>query len=121
MIVSVVNRAPNLVSGVELERVVSAVNRQAREHAAPRLGVDAAAVSDFVLPLWFTEEAERGGRNEHLAVRRDGRLLGSFTAAPGGYLGYWDPRTGRHETWVAPGDARAKARLLARERFATAR
>jgi len=86
-----------------------------------RYEVDGVEVSDFVLPLWFTEAAEPGARNEFLPRRRRGRALASFTAAPGGYLGFYDPSTREHETWVAPGDARAEARRRARERFAWAR
>jgi hypothetical protein len=86
-----------------------------------RYEVDGVAVSDFLLPLWFTDDDERGGRNDFLGRAVDGRPLRSFSAAPGGYLGFYDPRTGRHETWFAPGDERARARRAARAALGLAR
>jgi hypothetical protein len=79
-----------------------------------RYEIDGVEVSDFLLPLWFTDPDERGGRNDFLGRLRDGAPLASFRPAAGGYLGFWDPETSTHETWTAPGDARARARLETR-------
>lgn len=51
-------------------------------------------VSDFVLPAYFTEAEEQGMRMSYL-----GADLRSFGTAPGGYVGFFDPVTGRHDTY----------------------
>lgn len=61
--------------------------------------IDGVAVSDFVLPLYFTPQSERGARNNFLGGDFRGRgtdgtkpgLLPSFGVAHGGYIGFFDP------------------------------
>lgn len=67
--------------------------------------IDGVAVSDFVKPSWF----RRGpaGPRDSMAVVRAG-----FGVAPGGYVAYWDPRTGRDEQWIP--DAAAEHRRAVR-------
>jgi hypothetical protein len=74
--------------------------------------IDGVQVSNFVLPLYFTSSAERGGRNDFLGSAHDGQTLQSFGVNPGGYIGFFDPAKGRHGgmTTYEP-DARAKTRL----------
>lgn len=50
-------------------------------------------VSDFVLPHYFTPDAEKGERLTFL-----GANIESFGIAPGGYVGFFDPKAGRHDT-----------------------
>lgn len=57
--------------------------------------IDGVGVSNFVLPLYFTPDAEPGGRNDFL-----GSGLASFGVNPGGYIGYFDPLTGKNETFA---------------------
>jgi hypothetical protein len=71
--------------------------------------IDGEMVSNFVLPLYFTEDDEKSGRN---AFHRHPKVhLTSFGTNPGGYVGFYDPKVGKHETWAPKGDARAHATL----------
>lgn len=79
--------------------------------------IDGQVVSNFVLPLYFTEDDERSGRNafhHHPKAR-----LASFGVNPGGYVGYYDPKEGSHQTWAAEEDAVAQS-LLATKRAVAA-
>lgn len=67
-------------------------------------GDDGVRVSDFVYPLYFTPENETGGKNHHMKGE-----LKSFSAAKGGYIGFWDPKTNEDSNFFA--DARAKERF----------
>lgn len=60
--------------------------------------IDGVEVSNFVLPLYFTPGAEKGGRNDFLGQKNSGQSLDSFGINPGGYVGFYDPTTGVHET-----------------------
>jgi len=71
--------------------------------------VDGVPVSNFVLPLYFTSEAEPGGRNDFLGRRYKNRSLQSFGVNPGGYIGYFDPEAQDHVTY-AP-DPESKRRM----------
>jgi hypothetical protein len=73
--------------------------------------VDGIDVSNFVLPLYFTRDAEPGSRNDFLGRRYEAKALASFGINPGGYIGFFDPRTRKHETFAIKGDALAKRRL----------
>ena len=71
--------------------------------------IDGQVVSNFVLPLYFTEDNERSGRNafhHHPKAR-----LNSFGTNPGGYVGYYDPKTDQHETWAPEDDELAQTIL----------
>jgi hypothetical protein len=73
--------------------------------------VDGIWVSNFVLPLYFTENAEKGGRNDFLGRVYKRRTLQSFGINPGGYVGFYNPESRQHETFSLKGDARARKRL----------
>ncbi len=72
--------------------------------------IDGVPVSNFLLPLYFTEGEEHQNHNDFLGTR-----VPSFGLAPGGYIGYFDPETGRHESYIAPGDHLAAARKASKE------
>jgi hypothetical protein len=72
--------------------------------------VDGVAVSNFVLPLYFTQFAEVGGRNDFLGRLTKGKALQSFGINPGGYIGFYNPRTREHDTFSLKDDRRARAR-----------
>lgn len=71
--------------------------------------IDGVQVSNFVLPLYFTGNEERGGRNDFLGTKTSGKTLQSFSFNPGGYLGFFDPRRGTDVT--LPKDKRGAERL----------
>jgi len=73
--------------------------------------IDGVAVSNFLLPLYFTSNAEEGGRNDFLGRKHRGKTLASFGINPGGYIGFYNPDGGQHETFALRGDRRAKARM----------
>lgn len=73
--------------------------------------IDGVAVSNFVLPLYFTPGEQKGGRNDFLGTAHGGATLASFGVNPGGYLGYLDPATGKMDTFSGKGDAEAERRL----------
>jgi hypothetical protein len=81
--------------------------------------LDGIDVSNFVLPLYFTSGDEIGGRNDFLGRLYSGKTLRSFQINPGGYVGFYDPQTGQHETFSMKGDAvaarRAEIKGLAKE------
>lgn len=83
--------------------------------------IDEVEVSNFVLPLYFTGGEERGGRNDFLGNRHGGRTLRSFSANPGGYFGFFDPRTGKHHTHDADDDGLAAKRRRIKFRAKAAR
>jgi len=72
--------------------------------------IDGVAVSNFVLPLYFTQFAEVGGRNDFLGRLTKGKPLQSFGINPGGYIGFYDPTTGKHRTWERDDDDVAEKR-----------
>ncbi|HJV88891.1 MAG TPA: hypothetical protein VJ623_01190 [Holophagaceae bacterium] len=69
--------------------------------------IDGITVSNFVLPLYFTSGDETRGRNDFLGIRHGRTRLHSFGVNPGGYVGYFDPKTGKNHTLMAEGDGRA--------------
>jgi hypothetical protein len=79
--------------------------------------IDDIEVSNFVLPLYFTSEQESGSRNDFLG-HQHGTIgpLRSFGVNPGGYIGFYNPETGKHETVAMEGDERAAKRLEAKSR-----
>jgi hypothetical protein len=66
--------------------------------------------ANFVLPLYFTQFAEVGGRNDFLGRLTKGKALQSFGINPGGYIGFYNPKTREHETFSLKGDRRARER-----------
>jgi hypothetical protein len=73
--------------------------------------VDGVDVSNFLLPLYFTGEDEFEGRNDFLGRRHKKKALRSFGINPGGYIGFFNPDSGEHETYALSGDEVAKKRL----------
>jgi len=72
------------------------------------------SVSNFVLPLYFTEGEEKGAHTNFLR-----RPLRSFGVTPGGYVGFFDPKENDHVTY-AP-DKRAKQRLAIKRQLSESR
>ncbi|MCZ6463941.1 MAG: S8 family serine peptidase [Proteobacteria bacterium] len=83
--------------------------------------IDGIEVSNFVLPLYFTESNEKGSRNDFLGLLHGGSGVPSFGVAPGGYVGFLDPETGDHETFLSPNDTRAQHRMAVKNRAGWAR
>jgi hypothetical protein len=81
--------------------------------------IDGVLVSNFVLPLYFTgtrDVDEVGARNDFLGREHGGQTLRSFGINPGGYVGFFDPQTGEHDTYALRGDPIARMRLAAKSR-----
>jgi hypothetical protein len=83
--------------------------------------IDDIDVSNFVLPLYFTGSEEVGGRNDFLGRIHDGKTLRSFSVNPGGYVGFFNPQTGEHETFSRKGDTQAEERMKIKFRAKSAR
>jgi len=86
--------------------------------------IDGVAVSNFVLPLFFTgtrDTDEVGARNDFLGRVYGGQTLKSFGINPGGYIGFFDPELGDHDTFSIKGDAIALMRLEMKSRAKEAR
>ena len=73
--------------------------------------IDSVKVSNFVLPLYFTGAEESGGRNDFLNNSYKRLTLRSFRTNPGGYVGFFDPKSDKPMTFADPVDARAKQRM----------
>ncbi len=73
--------------------------------------IDDVEVSNFVLPLYFTSGDETGGRNDFLGRMHNGQTLKSFGINPGGYIGFYDPELGDHDTFSIKADVVAARRL----------
>ena len=73
--------------------------------------IDEIDVSNFVLPLYFTGGDEVGGRNDFLGRAHEGKTLRSFGVNPGGYVGFFNPQTGQHETFSRKSDKEAEERM----------
>ena len=73
--------------------------------------IDSVAVSNFVLPLYFTGGEEVGGRNDFLDQAHRGHTLRSFGTNPGGYVGFFDPVKNDWDSYSARGDRRAAKRM----------
>lgn len=74
--------------------------------------IDDVAVSNFLLPLYFTGESESCGRNDFLGTVHKGSTIASFSVNPGGYIGFFDPIDGKDVTYAV--DAQAEGRLKAK-------
>ena len=84
-----------------------------------RYEIDGVAVSNFVLPLYFTGGDELGSRNDFLGRRHGNGTLRSFGINPGGYVGFFDPEFGDMDTVDA--DDRAAQRRKIKNRALGAR
>lgn len=83
--------------------------------------IDGVKVSNFVLPLYFTEDNEPGARNDFLGRKFGKKTLASFGVNPGGYVGFFNPETGEHETYAHSGDKPAAKRLKVKTRWRSGR
>lgn len=86
--------------------------------------IDGIAVSNFLLPLYFTgtrDTDEVGARNDYLGRSFFGETLPSFGINPGGYIGFFDPELGDHDTFTMRGDSVALMRLDAKAKAKEAR
>lgn len=83
--------------------------------------IDGIKVSNFVLPLYFTSSRERGGRNDYLGTRTNGKTLRSFSVNPGGYIGYFDPELNDHEQFSPEDNTRGAKRLKVKQQFRSGR
>ena len=86
--------------------------------------IDGIDVSNFVLPLYFTgtrDTDEIGARNDFLGHSYDGSTLQSFGINPGGYIGFFDPKTKDHETFAIEDDENAAMRLRTKAKAKEAR
>lgn len=83
--------------------------------------VDGVEVSNFVLPLYFTGSEERGGRNDFLGRSHGGKTLRSFGVNPGGYVGFFDPALGKHDTYALTHDGLAAKRMAIKRRVLASR
>ena len=77
--------------------------------------IDGVRVSNFLLPLYFTESEEHVNHNDFL-----GSGIPSFGVHPGGYVGFFDPVTGTDDTYHEPNDHDAIERLNAKSKFTNA-
>ena len=73
--------------------------------------IDGVDVANFVLPSYFTSGEEMGRRNDFLGRAHAGKTLRSFGVIPGGYVGFFNPATGKSESLVHRGDAAAARRM----------
>jgi hypothetical protein len=83
--------------------------------------IDDVAVSNFVLPLYFTGGPTEEGRNDFLGRAYESQTLPSFGINPGGYVGFFDPVLGNYSTYSLKGDRLAAARLAAKSTASEAR
>lgn len=83
--------------------------------------IDGVEVSNFVLPLYFTRNNEKGARNDFLGTVTKGETLKSFGVNPGGYIGFYDPMRKRHGMFSREHDERAKERAEIKGQAALAR
>lgn len=80
--------------------------------------IDGVEVSNFVLPLYFTVNDEKGARNDFLNRKHNGQTLKSFGVNPGGYVGFFDPATGKHDTYSPDEKAKRRREIKAQARTA---
>lgn len=72
--------------------------------------IDTVAVSNFVLPSYFSLGEQAGRRNDFLGHSHAGQTLASFGMNPGGYLNLFDPKSGKWEQAVYESDEAAQLR-----------
>ena len=79
--------------------------------------IDGVAVSNFVLPSYFSLGEVEGRRNDFLGRSYSGRTLPSFGMNPGGYLNIFDPKTRRWEQPTLEDDHAAAQRRALKARY----
>jgi len=84
--------------------------------------IDEVEVSNFILPLYFTEQDEYVGRNDFLGKQFNGsEILRSFNLSPGGYVGFFDPELKASVQYTLPEDEEAKRRVEIKKKAEGAR
>ena len=84
--------------------------------------IDGISVSNFVFPAYFTPNEEEGTRNDSLnRPDKHGHTLKSFGVKPGGYIGFFDPESGKEESFEIPRDKVARARKAVKAKVAGGR
>ncbi len=78
--------------------------------------IDDVELSNFVLPSYFTRGEQPGARNDFLGRPYEGQVLQSFGVNPGGYCGFFDPKTRTDTTFGRKGDAVAQAVIARKNR-----
>lgn len=77
---------------------------------AESYSTEGVALSNFVLPSYFSLGEQPGRRNDFLGRCYKGKTLASFGMNPGGYLNIFDPKTGNWEQPVYEDDKEARRR-----------
>ncbi|MCF8209385.1 MAG: hypothetical protein K9K38_08295 [Rhodoferax sp.] len=72
--------------------------------------IDGVAVSNFVLPSYFSLGEQEGKRNDFLGTRHNGKTLASFGMNPGAYINIFDPKTSKWSQPEFEDDAAARLR-----------
>lgn len=83
--------------------------------------VDNVAVSNFVLPSYFSLGEQGGRRNDFLGRCYAGQSLVSFGMNPGGYINFFDPRSGKWEQAAEASDQEAGLRLKLKSKLKAGR
>jgi hypothetical protein len=74
--------------------------------------IDGIEVSNFILPLYFTERDEIGAMTNFLGLK-----LTSLGLRPGGYVGFFDPELQNHDTVFADRYARKRSEIKSRSKY----
>ena len=77
---------------------------------AESYSIEGVALSNFVLPSYFSLGEQPGRRNDFLGRSYKGKTLESFGMNPGGYLNILDPKAGNWEQPVYGDDKEAQRR-----------
>jgi subtilisin family serine protease len=80
--------------------------------------IDGVLVSNFVLPLYFTVQDEIASRNDFLGTFKGRGALQSFGVAPGGYVGFFNHETGKHERFFGNEEAKKRNAIKAKAKSA---
>lgn len=75
--------------------------------------IDGVPVSNFVLPLYFSQDSTAAARIDFLGIDKGGALK-PFSVRPAGYVGYYDPQSNQDEQFFADRRAQTRARLKAK-------
>lgn len=82
--------------------------------------IDGVEVSNFVLPAYYSGAARTEGAccDFLMANRTPSEALRPFGVKSGGYVGFFDPNTGRDEQYFNPDDQAARRRAAIKEQLA---
>src|SRR5438552_2063088 len=75
--------------------------------------IDGVAVSNFVLPLYYSS-AKVDARFDYLCRNHDDGPLRPFHVNPGGYIGFYDPELKDNKIYRRPNDDKAAQRVAAK-------